>query len=109
MYHDYPVFRTIGRGPSYPDHRVVLYLKGERVGGFSLPAGDPRFVKSDDLFRIAYNRIIHIQSNDGFNRRSTDPKPGSWDEFEVFTWTGPLRGDVKGEVVRERRSYLKVA
>jgi hypothetical protein len=86
---------------------VRLFLKGEQVGHFSFPAADPRFVKDDDLFRIAFAKIQQMQ-NSGLNRRNSDPKEGHWDTFEIWGCASLWRGNVRGERITENRADIRL-
>lgn len=96
--HNFPRHRNTGRGPSLPNHVVSLFKDGRKVGQFTFPATDTRFVKDRELFEIAFQQIKHREqfSTSG----SKDPKPGSWDMFGISFYFIDMFGNTAGERIR---------
>jgi hypothetical protein len=62
-------------------HTVSLYRGGKIIGEVSFPATDPRFVKDDGVFRLAY---LEAKNRD------------DWDMFSVFAHGLIIFGDREG-------------
>lgn len=96
--HDFPRHRSVGRGPSLPNHVVTLFKDGRKVGQFSFPATDTRFVKDRELFEIAFQQIKNREQYRGGG--GNNPQPGSWDMFGVSFYFIDMFGNTKGERIK---------
>jgi hypothetical protein len=87
---------------SMPDHIVSLFRNNIMVGRFTFPPTDSRFVKKDDLFKIAFNHIKTRQSQyNGFDD-SNEPCLKLWDRFEVSYYGLIMKGNRKGELIVDK-------
>jgi hypothetical protein len=88
---------------SMPDHVVYLFSNNHMVGQFSFAATDSRFVKSLDLFKLAFAQIVDRQSqNTGFEIPN-NPCKRMWDHFEISYYGMIMRGNRKGEMIVDKR------
>lgn len=80
-------------------HYITIFRGHQEVYRITLRRTDPRFVKGEDLFRMAFEEISRLENNQSYSRRSTDPVRGKWTHFEVV-WSGmTYRGDVRGQLI----------